>query len=222
MPSPGNVRCLRSCLLLYFLTIFITLGVLTPDEMAATLTPLSSAAAVFLGRPGFVILALAAMLAFVTTANAGLMAASRSPMAMSRDGLLPAFIGRVSHKHQTPVTSILLTSAFMISCIVFLEIEDLIKVASTMKLLMFLFGNISVILMRQSKLVAYRPSFKTPLYPRPACSGHRHLHRSDPADGAASSYPDRSLLCSDPALVPLLEPGERIAQVPPSSIWWKI
>ncbi len=151
--------------LLYFLTIFITLGVLTPDEMAATLTPLSSAAAVFLGRPGFVILALAAMLAFVTTANAGLMAASRSPMAMSRDGLLPACIGRVSRKHQTPVTSILLTSLFMISCIVFLEVEDLVKVASTMKLLMFLFGNISVILMRQSGIVSYRPSFKTPLYP---------------------------------------------------------
>jgi len=34
-----------------------------------------------------------------------------------------------------------------------------------MKLLMFTFVNISVILMRQSKIVSYRPSFKSPFYP---------------------------------------------------------
>ena len=87
-------------------------------------------------------------------------------MAMSRDGLLPEFIGRVSkkasdsghiHSSDPPI--------FMIVCIIFLEVEDLVKVASTMMLLLFLLGNVSVILMRQSKIVAYRPSFKTPLYP---------------------------------------------------------
>ncbi len=151
--------------LLYFLSIFVTIGVLQSKAMQDTLTPLSSAAETFLGRPGYVILSLAAMMAFITTANAGLMAASRSPMAMARDNLLPPFIGKVSKKYQTPVLSILLTSAFMISCITFLEIEDLVKVASTMKLIMFTMVNISVILMRQSKIVSYRPSFKSPFYP---------------------------------------------------------
>ncbi|MDC7232357.1 MAG: amino acid permease [Spirochaetales bacterium] len=151
--------------ILYLLSIFVTLGALDKQTMGSTLTPLSTAAAVFLGRPGFIILSLSAMMAFITTANAGLMAASRSPLAMSRDKLLPPFIGRVSKKYQTPVLSILLTSTFMICCILFLEIEDLVKMASTMMLLLFIMVNFSVILMRQSKIVSYRPSFKSPLYP---------------------------------------------------------
>lgn len=151
--------------ILYLLSIFVTIGILNSEQMSATLTPLSAAAAVFLGRPGYILLSSSAMLAFVTTANAGLMAASRIPMAMSRDKMLPPFFGKVSKKYQTPLFSILITSGFMISCILFLEIEDLVKVASTMMLLMFTMVNISVIFMRQSKIVSYRPSFKSPLYP---------------------------------------------------------
>lgn len=151
--------------ILYLLSIFVTIGILNSEQMSVTLTPLSTAAAVFLGRPGYILLSSSAMLAFVTTANAGLMAASRIPMAMSRDKMLPPFFGKLSRKYQTPLVSILLTSAFMISCILFLDIEDLVKVASTMMLLMFTMVNISVILMRQSKIVSYRPSFKSPLYP---------------------------------------------------------
>ncbi|MBA7715424.1 hypothetical protein ES703_124470 [subsurface metagenome] len=66
---------------------------------------------------------------------------------------------------KTPVVSILMTSLFMISVIILLDLESLIKVASTMKLLLFAFVNISVILMRESKIVSYKPSFKAPLYP---------------------------------------------------------
>ncbi|MBI9101748.1 MAG: amino acid permease [Spirochaetales bacterium] len=151
--------------LIYLLAIFVTIGVIPDEVMRGSLTPLSTAAESYAGSAGFLILAVAAMLAFVTTANAGLMAASRSPLAMSRDNLLPPLLGRVGRRFHTPVFAILLTSAFMITCIVFLDIEHLVKVASTMKLLMFTMVNISVIFMRQSKIVSYRPSFRAPFYP---------------------------------------------------------
>jgi len=151
--------------LIYLIAIFVTIGVIPNEVMKGSLTPLSTAAESFAGSAGFLILAVAAMLAFVTTANAGLMAASRSPMAMSRDNLLPSLFGRVNQRFHTPVFAILLTSAFMITCIVFLDIENLVKVASTMKLLMFTMVNISVIFMRQSRIVSYRPSFRAPFYP---------------------------------------------------------
>jgi mannitol/fructose-specific phosphotransferase system IIA component (Ntr-type) len=61
--------------------------------------------------------------------------------------------------------AILFTSAFMVAVIVFLDLESLVKVASTMKLLLFAFVNLSVILMRESKIVSYKPSFRSPLYP---------------------------------------------------------
>lgn len=150
---------------IYLLVVSVTIGLLAPNVLSNALTPLSTAAESITGRSGFIILAVAAMLAFVTTANAGLMAASRVPMAMARDNLLPGYFGRISKKLHTPVLSIIITSVFMVICIVFLNIEDLVKVASTMMLLLFTMVNISVILMRQSKIISYRPSFKAPLYP---------------------------------------------------------
>jgi len=149
----------------YVLTVFVTVGLLDGTDLAATLTPLSLAAAGYAGRTGFILLAAAAMLAFITTGNAGLMAASRSPLAMSRDSLLPAVLARVNLRFKTPGVSIAITTVFMIAAITFLDLEGLVKVASTMKLILFASVNISVIFMRESKLVSYKPAYNAPLYP---------------------------------------------------------
>ena len=118
-----------------------------------------------MGTTGFAILGLAAIAAFVTTANGGILAASRYPMAMSRDQLLPSPMTRVSQRFKTPHISILLTGVFMIASIVLLDIEVLVKTASTLMIILFILINISVIIMRESKIQSYRPKFKSPLYP---------------------------------------------------------
>ncbi|MFP4362480.1 MAG: amino acid permease [Spirochaetia bacterium] len=151
--------------LFYLLSLTVMVGVLTIPELENSLTPLSTAAETFAGRFGYVVLAFAAMLAFVTTANAGLMAASRSPMAMARDNLIPPGLSKVNEATGTPIGSIILTSLFMVACIVFLDLEGLVKVASTMKLILFATANLALIIMRKSKIVSYRPSYKAPLYP---------------------------------------------------------
>ncbi|MHC4534004.1 MAG: amino acid permease [Planctomycetota bacterium] len=149
----------------YISVIIITVGVLDGGEVAGNYAPISLAASKFMGLPGFVILGLAAIAAFVTTANGGMLAASRSPMAMSRDQLLPPLLSRVSGRFKTPHISILLTGGFMIMAIVFLELEVLVKTASTLMLILFILVNASVIIMRESKIQSYRPRFKSPLYP---------------------------------------------------------
>jgi len=53
----------------------------------------------------------------------------------------------------------------MIAAIVFLDIERLVKTASTLMIILFILVNASVIIMRESKIQSYRPSFKSPLYP---------------------------------------------------------
>jgi len=150
---------------LYAFVIFVTVGILGGDVLSKSLTPISTGAESILGFPGLVILSIAAILAFITTANAGIMAASRDPMAMSRDGLLPAFFGKVGHRFQTPHFSIIFTGAFMAAAIALLNLEELVKLASTLMILLFIFVNLSVIVMRESKMASYRPSFKSPLYP---------------------------------------------------------
>ncbi|MDT8302248.1 MAG: amino acid permease [Sedimentisphaerales bacterium] len=150
---------------LYISVIIITVGVVDGEELAVSYAPISIAAGKFMGVLGFVILALAAVAAFVTTANGGILAASRSPMAMSRDQLLPPLLSRISGRYKTPHISILLTGGFMILAIVFLELEVLVKTASTLMLILFILVNASVIIMRESKIQSYRPRFKSPLYP---------------------------------------------------------
>jgi APA family basic amino acid/polyamine antiporter len=151
--------------LFYITVIAVTVGVVDGSELADSLTPVSLAASKFMGTAGFAILSLAALAAFITTANGGILAASRYPMAMSRDQLLPPILARVGRRFNTPHVSILLTGAFMIIAIVFLDIESLVKTASTLMIILFILVNTSVIIMRESKIQSYRPQFKSPLYP---------------------------------------------------------
>lgn len=154
----------------YLAVIIVTVGILDGTEFKEMyeqdrLMPISLAASKFMGPLGFALMSLAAIAAFVTTANGGILAASRSPLAMSRDQLLPAPLARVNERFKTPHVSIMLTGGFMITAIVFLDIESLVKTASTLMIILFILVNTSVIIMRESRIQSYRPKFKSPLYP---------------------------------------------------------
>ena len=149
---------------LYILVISVTIGVLEHTTLASSLMPVSKGAEMLLGEFGLILLGVAAVLAFITTANAGLLSSSRYPMALSKDQLLPKFFSKIS-TNGTPVVSILFTSGFMITIIVLLDLDGLVKTASTLVLLLFIFVNLSLIVMRESNLRYYRPSFRSPFYP---------------------------------------------------------
>ncbi|MEO0075401.1 MAG: amino acid permease, partial [candidate division WOR-3 bacterium] len=99
-----------------------------------------------------------------TTANAGIMTASRSLVPLSRDGLLPSFIGKIHSRFNTPHNALIITCIFIILTL-FLKIEILIKGASLVYILTNLLSCISVIILRESHLQNYRPSFRVPWYP---------------------------------------------------------
>ncbi len=147
----------------YFMVVFVTVGVLGP-AMRGSLTPISDGARAIMGKPGQIVLSIAAILAFVSTANAGIMAASRYPLALSRDGLLPEFIGRINKRFGTPHISILITGFFMITSL-FLNLEAFVKAASSVLVLSYAFACISLIIMRISGLQNYQPVFRAPLFP---------------------------------------------------------
>ena len=151
--------------IIYCLCIAVTIGILSPAVMTSTFTPLTQGA-LKLGGTGFaIILSLAALIAFISTANAGILSSSRIPLAMAKDDLLPSKFSLVSKKSQTPYFSIIFTGLFMLVLILFLDLESLIKIASTLMILLFIFVNLSVIIMRESKVINYRPTFKSPFYP---------------------------------------------------------
>ena len=69
---------------LYTSVVFVAVGGLDGETLQTSPLPLSAAAGQFGGKIGFFLLTLAAGAAFLTTANGGLLAASRCPMSMSR------------------------------------------------------------------------------------------------------------------------------------------
>jgi len=161
----GMILAFCTVLLLYGLTVFVTVGLLDGHQLAHSLTPISTGGYKIFGTVGSIIMAFAGILAFVSTANAGILAASRYPMAMSRDQLLPEFFAKVNKRFNTPHFTIIFTGIFMIMVILFLNLENLVKVASTMIIILFILVMLGSIIMRESRILNYKPTFVSPLYP---------------------------------------------------------
>ena len=160
----GMILSLVTVGLLYTMVVFVTSGVLGAAQLNNSLTPITDGAAVFMGQWGRIALSVAAILAFISTANAGIMAASRYPLAMSRDRLLPDIFKNVHRRFKTPDISIAATGIIMMAAL-FLDLYVLVEVASTVLILTFIFSCLCVIIMRESRVQNYRPQFRAPLYP---------------------------------------------------------
>ncbi|MGD8426885.1 MAG: amino acid permease [Balneolaceae bacterium] len=160
----GMMVALIVTIIVYVLGLIVMIGVDPGVEFAHSLTPVVDAAQKFLGPVGRILMTAAAILAFVASANAGITAASRYPLAMSRDNLLNDYWKKIG-RFNTPTRSILLTMGLMICFILILSPVGIAKLGSAFKLLIFGMLNLAVIVMRESKITAYDPGYKTKLYP---------------------------------------------------------
>ena len=105
------------------------------------------------------------VITLLSMANSGVLASSRFPFAMGKDRLMPGFLGSVSSKFMTPVYAIITTSTLIALAILFLDVVKIAKLASAFKVLMFIFNELSVIVLRETNAQWYNPSFRSPLYP---------------------------------------------------------
>ena len=160
----GMILSLLFVTILYVLVVFVTTGVLEGSALDNSLTPISDGAQAFLGKPGQIVLSIAAILAFISTGNAGIMASARYPLALSRDKLIPQIFKKVNKKFQTPHVSLIVTTLFISVALCF-ELEFLVKTASAVLCLAFIFSCLCVVILRESNLHNYQPKFKAPLYP---------------------------------------------------------
>jgi len=160
----GMILSLLVVSVIYVLMVFVTAGVMDPIRLSQSLTPISDGAFVFMGPAGKIALAVAAILAFLSTANAGIMTAARSLVPLSNDGLLPSFFGRINARFGTPHNSLFLTGLLIIVAL-FLRLEILVEAASVVLILTNILSCTSVIILRESRVQNYQPHFRAPLYP---------------------------------------------------------
>ena len=160
----GMILSLVVTSVFYVLMVFVTVGVLRPEQLDGSLTPVADGALSFMGRGGQIALGIAAALAFLTTANAGIMTGSRYLLAMSRDRMLPQAISCIGARFRTPHMAILVTGLLVIFSM-FVDLYTLVEAASIGLILTNILANLSVIVLRESRLQNYRPKFRSPFYP---------------------------------------------------------
>ena len=91
---------------LYLLIQLVAMGTL--PELAASATPLATAASRFLGPAGGVLLTIGAILSTSGTNTSSILAGSRMLYALAQGGQLPPALGRIHPRYRTPVVAIVL------------------------------------------------------------------------------------------------------------------
>jgi amino acid transporter/mannitol/fructose-specific phosphotransferase system IIA component (Ntr-type) len=153
-----------TAVVIYLVTTSVMVGVVPMAELSGSETPMAQAAEVIAGKLGMAVITLAAVLAFFSVANAGILSASRYPMAMAGDSLLPPSLARLGGRG-TPTRSIALSVGIVVAIVLFLDPLGIAKLASSFQLFIFALECLAVIVMRESGLSSYDPGFRTPLYP---------------------------------------------------------
>jgi len=163
----GMFLAYGTALVLYVVGTSVMVGVVGSDVLGRNggdLTPVATVAEVLGGKVGQILMTIAAVLAFSSVANAGILSASRYPLAMSRDHLLPRAF-RFLTKRRTPTTSIYLTVGLVLAVVMLLDPTKIAKLAGAFQLMMFGLACLAVIVMRESRIESYDPGYLAPLYP---------------------------------------------------------
>ncbi len=164
----GMALSLATAVIVYTLGTYLLVMFVDHAALKTDLTPIATLAETtfdFLpGRTGVFLIVIAALAAFASTANAGIMAASRYLFAMGRDELISPRFGTLG-RFQTPTIGVLATCAMIIVVLLTLDVVSVAKLASAFQLLMFAIVNVAVIVMREAQIKTYDPPFKSPFYP---------------------------------------------------------
>ena len=169
----GMILSLLIITTIYVLISFVLTANVSLSELAGNYNPIHTLA-LDLNVSSFEIsgihvvgafIALIAVLTLLSTVNAGVLASSRFPFAMSRDGLLPKFWSQVHKKFLTPINTIAITCVAIALVVLFLDVFEIAKLASAFKVMMFISVNLAVIVLRETSAQWYQPKYKSPLYP---------------------------------------------------------
>ena len=163
----GMFLAFASIVVIYVVGTSVMVGVVGVDTLAMAggdLTPVATVAENLVGPWGAAIMTVAAVLAFASVANAGILSASRYPLAMGRDRVLPSLFSQVGRRG-TPTIGIAVTVGMILLSVTIFDASKIAKLASAFQMVMFALACLAVIVMRESRIESYDPGFRSPLYP---------------------------------------------------------
>jgi ethanolamine permease len=139
---------------------------LAPEQLAGNPIPQITLGAALYGDPGRYGVALASVLAMLTSFNAGLMGASRLLYGLAREGLLPAWTSRISMRTGVPIYAIAAVGGLSFTLALFVIQTGVYRLAgvtvAAIECLVYGALMLAAIRLRRARAQAARP-FRNPV-----------------------------------------------------------
>ncbi|MBC7264989.1 MAG: amino acid permease [Chloroflexi bacterium] len=159
----GILISLTLITLIYVSAALVTLGTVPWQEVAGSETALTDAARRFLPGWGVPMMALAGMLATLTSINTAMLSATREAFTMSRDGAWPRFMSRLG-RFRTPYLAILVIGT-VTGFVAAIGLVDFLSYISSSGYLFVLFwASLAMVRLRELHPDMKRP-FRAPFFP---------------------------------------------------------
>jgi len=151
------IYCIIIVSLVYIITSVMIIGVMPSSGVQETLL-------LDVSGPLTPFIILAASFATLTSMNAGLIAASRNVYALSRDGMMPRFFGKISRDFSTPLIAVVVSGVISGLLIMTNAVEYVASIADFGYLIVISMVCASVIFLRITDPRVKR-LYKVPFYP---------------------------------------------------------
>ena len=159
----GILISLTLCTLVYAAVALVTLGVVPWPQLAGSETALTDAVRRFLPVWGVPMMALAGLIATLTSISTSMLSATREAFTLSRDGLWPRSLSRLG-RFRTPYVSILAVGAVSALVAAIGVVDFLSYISSSGYLFVLFWASLAMIRLRKLHPDIKRP-FKAPLFP---------------------------------------------------------
>jgi APA family basic amino acid/polyamine antiporter len=159
------IGALLICTLIYIVVAVVAVGLAPADKLAASDAPLATAlqSGAGIGSWAADILSLGALIAITSVTLTVLYGQTRIMFAMSRDGLVPRWVGSLSPR-RTPALITMAFGALAATIAAFVPLSEIAKLVNIGTLFAFLIVNIGVIVLRRTAPDMDR-TFRVPFVP---------------------------------------------------------
>jgi len=159
----GILLSLTFCTLIYVSVALVTLGTVPWQELAGSETALTDAVRHFIPGWGVPMMAVAGMIATLTSINSAMLSATREAFTLGRDGVWPRMFSKLS-RFRTPVVAIVIIGGISALIAVIGIVDFLSYISSSGYLFVLFWGSLSLVRLRKKYPDVVRP-FKVPFFP---------------------------------------------------------
>jgi amino acid transporter len=159
----GILISLTVTTVVYVAVSLVTLGTVPWQELAGSETALTDAVQRFIPGWGLPMMAMAGIIATLTSINSAMLSATREAFTLGRDGVWPTAFSKLS-RYRTPWIAIVFIGAISALVAAIGLVDFLSYISSSGYLFVLFWGSLSMIRLRQRFPLLKRP-FKVPLFP---------------------------------------------------------